>query len=126
MSANGIGSEQVQRFAEDGYLILEELIDPEVVELALRIAKEDPGLVAEIKDNKNYEGEGGMDTRLIYRAELTDDVFGALARSAEAARPKLLVITHVLHYAAPVESALTEVQALYDGEIVLADDLDVF
>jgi len=51
---------------------------------------------------------------------------GALARIAEAARPKLLVITHVLHYAAPVESALTEVQALYDGEIVLADDLDVF
>ncbi|MBQ43404.1 MAG: phytanoyl-CoA dioxygenase family protein [Gemmatimonadetes bacterium] len=87
MSANGIGSEQVQRFAEDGYLILEELIDPEVVELALRIAKEDPSLVAEIKDNKNYEGEGGMDTRLIYRAELTDDVFGALARSARIVEP---------------------------------------
>ena len=87
MSANGIGSEQVQRFAEDGYLILEELIDPDVVELALRIAKEDPSLAAEIKGNKNYEGEGGMDTRLIYRAELTDDVFGALARSARIVEP---------------------------------------
>ena len=52
----------------------------------------------------------------------TDD----LARVARSARPALLVITHVLSYDAPVESALTEVRALYDGEVVLAHDLDVF
>ena len=51
---------------------------------------------------------------------------GDLARVARSARPKLLVISHVLSYAAPVETALSEVRALYDGEVVLANDLDVF
>jgi hypothetical protein len=36
------------------------------------------------------------------------------------------VLYHVLRYAAPIETALTEVQMLYDGEVVLANDLDVF
>ena len=49
-----------------------------------------------------------------------------LARVARATQPTLLVLTHVLHYAAPIETALTEVQAAYDGEVVLAADLDVF
>ncbi len=51
---------------------------------------------------------------------------GDLARVARSARPTLLVISHVLSYDAPVDTALTEVRALYDGEVVLADDLDVF
>ncbi|MFG6176867.1 MBL fold metallo-hydrolase [Halomonas sp. THAF12] len=49
-----------------------------------------------------------------------------LAGLANAARPDLLVLYHVLHYGAPIESALEEVQQQYDGEVVLADDLDVF
>ena len=49
-----------------------------------------------------------------------------LARVARSARPKLLVISHVLSYDAPVASALSEVKALYDGAVVLANDLDVF
>ena len=51
---------------------------------------------------------------------------GDLARVARSARPALLVIMHVLSYDAPVASALREVMDLYDGEVVLADDLDVF
>ena len=49
-----------------------------------------------------------------------------LARLASAAQPKLLVLTHILHYGAPIESTLTEVQQGYDGKVVLANDLDVF
>ena len=49
-----------------------------------------------------------------------------LARVARQARPRLLVLYHVLHYAAPAESALDEVRAAYDGAVVLANDLDVF
>lgn len=98
MSAHAISGEQTQRFAEDGYLILEGLIEPEVIELALRIAKEDPRLTAEISANKNYEDEG-LDTRLIYRPELTDDVFGALARSARIVEPlEQLFDDEVTHY----------------------------
>ena len=49
-----------------------------------------------------------------------------LARVANEAQPELLVLYHIIHYAAPIETALTEVQALYDGEVVLAGDLDVY
>ena len=49
-----------------------------------------------------------------------------VARVASEARPGLLVLTHVLHYGAPLESVLDEVKAGYDGEVVLANDLDVF
>jgi ribonuclease BN (tRNA processing enzyme) len=49
-----------------------------------------------------------------------------LARVANAARPELLVLYHVLYYGAPIGSALDEVQAKYDGEVVLAADLDRF
>jgi ribonuclease BN (tRNA processing enzyme) len=49
-----------------------------------------------------------------------------LARIAEQARPGVLVLTHVLHYGAPIETAKTEIEALYDGQVVLADDLDEF
>lgn len=49
-----------------------------------------------------------------------------VAKTAEAAKPGLLVLTHVLHYGAPLESALSEVQAQYDGQTVLANDLDEY
>jgi ribonuclease BN (tRNA processing enzyme) len=49
-----------------------------------------------------------------------------LARVANATQPGLLVLYHVLHYGAPIGSTLVEVQALYDGEVVLAADLDRF
>ncbi|MGI9281848.1 MAG: MBL fold metallo-hydrolase [Endozoicomonas sp.] len=49
-----------------------------------------------------------------------------LARLASKAKPRLLILTHVLHYSAPVTSALKEVQAGYEGKVVLANDLDVY
>ena len=49
-----------------------------------------------------------------------------VAKTAQAASPGLLVLTHVLHYGAPLESALSEVQSQYDGPTVLANDLDEY
>lgn len=49
-----------------------------------------------------------------------------LARIANEARPGLLVLTHVATYSATPDSPLTEIKALYDGEVVLANDLDEF
>ncbi|MBW5801975.1 MBL fold metallo-hydrolase [Halomonas elongata] len=57
-----------------------------------------------------------------YAHTLTDE----LAELAGAAEPDLLVLYHVLHYGAPIESVLDEVQSQYDGEVVLANDLDLF
>lgn len=49
-----------------------------------------------------------------------------LARLVSNARPELLVLIHVLFYGLPEERIVEEVKAGYDGEVVLADDLDVF
>lgn len=49
-----------------------------------------------------------------------------LAQIANKAKPKLLVLTHVLHYDSPIESAYSEVKALYNGDVVLANDLDEY
>ena len=51
---------------------------------------------------------------------------GQLAEIANKTRPGVLVLTHILHYSAPIETVLTEIEALYDGKVVLANDLDVF
>ena len=49
-----------------------------------------------------------------------------LADIANKTKPKFLVLTHVLHYSAPIETTLSEVQQGYQGKVVLANDLDVF
>lgn len=49
-----------------------------------------------------------------------------LARTARAARPKLLVLTHALLWGATEEELLAEVRAGYDGKVVLGNDLDVW
>lgn len=49
-----------------------------------------------------------------------------LARVATKARPRLLVLYHILFFGATAEEVLAEVKAGYDGEVVLANDLQVF
>lgn len=69
-----LSAEQIRQFDEDGYLILENLLDPEDVEQILRIARCDPRLAADAKGNQNYEGEG-LDTRLAYRPGLAANTY---------------------------------------------------
>jgi ribonuclease BN (tRNA processing enzyme) len=49
-----------------------------------------------------------------------------LARLAAAARPKKLVLYHVLFAGRSEQQLLDEIRAGYDGEVVLAADLDMF
>ena len=49
-----------------------------------------------------------------------------LAKVASQARPRLLVLYHVLFIGATAEEIVAEVKRGYDGDVVLADDLDVF
>lgn len=49
-----------------------------------------------------------------------------LAKIANKAKPGVLVLNHIGHYAAPIETARTEIEALYDGKVVLGNDLDEF
>jgi ribonuclease Z len=49
-----------------------------------------------------------------------------LGELANRAKPKLLVLYHVLFWGASEETVLREVREKYLGQVVLADDLDVF
>jgi len=49
-----------------------------------------------------------------------------LAEVARRARPKLLVLNHVLFYGETPDAVLSEIKTEYDGKVVLASDLDVF
>jgi ribonuclease Z len=49
-----------------------------------------------------------------------------LAKVASQARPRRLVLYHVLFIGATAGEIVAEVKRGYDGEVVLADDLDVF
>lgn len=49
-----------------------------------------------------------------------------LGRLAGAARPGLLVLYHALLYGVPERTVVDEVRAVYDGDVVFADDLDLF
>ncbi len=81
-----LSADQIRRFEEDGYLILEDQLDPDLVARVLRIARRDPKLSADAKGNQNYEDEG-LDTRLAYRPALGDDAYSALAQSRRIIGP---------------------------------------
>ena len=49
-----------------------------------------------------------------------------LAKLATQARPKKLVLYHILFMDTPEQALLDEVRSGYDGEVILPDDLDVF
>jgi ribonuclease Z len=49
-----------------------------------------------------------------------------LGRIATSARPKLLILTHLLFFGAPEERLLAEVRSTFRGNVVLARDLQVF
>jgi ribonuclease BN (tRNA processing enzyme) len=51
---------------------------------------------------------------------------GVLGELASEARPGLLVLYHGLFYGVPERIVVDEVKATYDGEVTLADDLDIF
>lgn len=50
----------------------------------------------------------------------------ALGRLASEAKPGLLVLYHGLFYGVPEETVVDEVRSTYDGDVILANDLDIF
>jgi len=49
-----------------------------------------------------------------------------LARLANRTKPKKLILYHGLFYGTEESTVLREIEDLYDGEVILANDLDVF
>ena len=75
-------SRQISAFKNDGYLIVPNTFEQSDVDRILKFAKADPVIRADTKQNKNYdEGTDGIDTRLVYRPGLSDDIYSAYGRS---------------------------------------------
>ena len=73
--------------------------------------------------------EAGLGGRSIFwqnyhnSAHTTSSNVANLARSA---KPAKLVLYHGLHFGAPKQKVVEEVRAIWDGEVILANDLDIF
>lgn len=72
--------EQIAAYRDDGYLIVKNAFRRSDVERLLTFAKADPKLAADVKENKNYDDEG-IDTRLVYRGGLSEDIYSAYGMS---------------------------------------------
>ncbi len=68
-----------------------------------------------------YSGDTTYSPNLVEKSKGVDILI-----TTNQVKPDLLVLTHVIHYDAPIESVYDEVKALYDGNVVLANDLDEY
>lgn len=74
----------------------------------------------------SHEGWSALDKNWQNYHQLSHTLTTDLAKIANQTKPGLLVLTHVLHYGAPIETAYTEVVSHYDGKVALANDLDEY
>ncbi len=83
---------------------------------------------ADILIHEYISNEGLLRTSTAFQAyhRKSHTITTDLGRLASEAKPGLLVLYHGLHYGLPEQDALAEVKAVYDGNVVLASDLDSF
>ena len=100
MNYHILSCEQIKRFEEDGYLVVENLFSPAEVQRILETAQIDPQLKADTKANQNYDdGEEGLDTILAYRPYLSQDAYSAMAYSRRLIEPlEQLLKGEVFHF----------------------------
>jgi ectoine hydroxylase-related dioxygenase (phytanoyl-CoA dioxygenase family) len=77
MSTSSLTDDQVARFHQDGFAIVEDLFDAEEIDLLRRIARADHQLVREALGRR--DGQGG-EVKLSVRNHLGDDVYSAFVR----------------------------------------------
>ena len=79
--------QQTQQFQQDGYFIVEQLLDDREVRLLRDIARADLSLQTE--RSSRADGEGGA-VDLVVRNDLPEDtIYGAIVRSRRIAGPRL-------------------------------------
>lgn len=95
---------QIQHFHTHGYIIVENLFAPAEAARIREIAAADPEIAAEAKSNSNYDentdgGSKGIDTRLVYSPNLSDNTYSAIAQSQRLTAPlEQLFADKVRHY----------------------------
>ncbi len=89
-------NEQIAKFNEDGFVIVENLFDEEEMDLLLTIAKADKAMVDGAIER--LDGEGNV-TRLALRNEIGDDLYSTIAAGERIVRPMEQVLGgEVYHY----------------------------
>ena len=84
MSGREITASQLAQFNDDGYLLIEQMFDPEEMDLLLKIAKADRQLLA---DARGRQDEQGRISKLTVRNEIADDIYGAFVRCPRIVEP---------------------------------------
>ena len=96
MNSNRLTDEQLKAYAEDGYLLVRGMLDPEEVEMLGRSARED-----RVLDQHSFgraDGEGGT-VRLSLWNHPTDTIYGMIARSESlVGRAEQILVGEVYHY----------------------------
>lgn len=96
MQPFAINPEQVRRFNENGYLVIENLFDEEDVNLLRQIAKSDHTLEKNLRHRN--DAEEGI-TKLAVRYDLGEDIYSAIVRSNRIVSPmETLIGGDVFHY----------------------------
>jgi ectoine hydroxylase-related dioxygenase (phytanoyl-CoA dioxygenase family) len=96
MSGSLVSDKDLQDFERDGFIVVEQLLDAEDVELLRSIARADRAMAEHAASRA--DGEGGA-VKLLVENELGDDIYGAIARSADiVARVEALLHGEVYHY----------------------------
>ncbi|MDO0945269.1 MBL fold metallo-hydrolase [Chromohalobacter israelensis] len=90
------------------------------------VAKQASGADILLHEAISHEGWSGLSEKWQAYHQYAHTLTTELADIATEANPNLLVLYHVAHYGAPIEGVVGEVKAGYDGDVVLADDLDIF
>lgn len=87
----------VRQFREDGFLVVDDLLDADEIELLRKIAKSDQKIKADA--SSRADGEGGA-VKLVVRNDLpTDSIYGAIVRSRRiVSTMQQLLDDEVYHY----------------------------
>ena len=88
--------DQIQQFNRDGFLMLENLFDPEEMELLIKIAKDDQRLEAEALERRDTHART---SKLWLTDKLEDDIYSAFVRSTRIIQPlEQLLEGEIYHY----------------------------
>src|SRR5262249_9016792 len=95
MSRFQLSDEQLERYEQDGYLIVEGFLDREEVQLLRRIARADQRLATA---GSRRDGQGKV-VKLAVHNDLPDDIYGAVGRSRRLVEAMERLLTgEVYHY----------------------------
>jgi hypothetical protein len=86
LSTQSLSESQIASFNQDGFLIIRDTVERDLVERLLEIAHADPKLEDDSKFNQNYDEEG-IDTRLVYRRGFSEDAYSAVGKSESIVGP---------------------------------------